>query len=97
VVGAPSQHRGPPGVLAADFERTHGRPPSQVESLQLAQQATLETREASTNLAAWPSSGRHGFAQAVDVLGGPDVMQLIVEQALNPRHPQHTMSTALKG
>ena len=33
-------------VLAADFQRTHGRPPTPVESLQLAQQATLETRQA---------------------------------------------------
>jgi conjugative relaxase-like TrwC/TraI family protein len=33
-------------VLATDFQRTHGRPPTPVESLQLAQQATLETRQA---------------------------------------------------
>jgi conjugative relaxase-like TrwC/TraI family protein len=33
-------------VLAADFQRTHGRPPTPVEALQLAQQATVETREA---------------------------------------------------
>ena len=33
-------------MLAADFQRTHGRPPTPVESLQLAQQATLETLEA---------------------------------------------------
>src|SRR5215211_7234151 len=34
------------GELAADFQRVHGRPPAPVESLKLAQQATLETRDA---------------------------------------------------
>jgi conjugative relaxase-like TrwC/TraI family protein len=34
------------GVLAAAFQADHGRPPTVVESIQLAQQATLETREA---------------------------------------------------
>ena len=31
-------------VLAADFQQTHGRPPTSVESLQLAQQATRRHR-----------------------------------------------------
>ena len=34
------------GVLAARFQRDHGRPPTPVEAVQLAQQATLETRDA---------------------------------------------------
>ena len=33
------------GELASKFQRDHGRPPTPVEALQLAQQATLETRE----------------------------------------------------
>jgi hypothetical protein len=33
-------------VLAKAFQADHGRPPSPIESIQLAQQATLETREA---------------------------------------------------
>jgi conjugative relaxase-like TrwC/TraI family protein len=33
------------GELAAQFQRDHGRPPTPVEALQLAQQATLETTE----------------------------------------------------
>ena len=33
-------------VLAARFQRDHGRPPMPMEALQLAQQATLETRDA---------------------------------------------------
>ncbi|WP_430407192.1 MobF family relaxase (plasmid) [Janibacter sp. G349] len=32
--------------LAREFQTTHGRPPSPVESIKLAQQATLETRDA---------------------------------------------------
>jgi conjugative relaxase-like TrwC/TraI family protein len=34
------------GELAARFQHDHGRPPTPVEALQLAQQATLETRDA---------------------------------------------------
>ena len=34
------------GELAAEFQNCHGRPPTPVESLKLAQQATLETRDA---------------------------------------------------
>ena len=37
--------------LAADFARDHGRPPGRVEMLQLAQQATLETRDAQARTA----------------------------------------------
>jgi conjugative relaxase-like TrwC/TraI family protein len=72
------------GVLAADFQQTHGRPPTPVESLQLAQQATLETREAKHEPRSLAEQRRTWFAQAVDVLGGPDAMQLMVEQALHP-------------
>jgi DNA primase catalytic core len=71
-------------VLAADFQRTHGRPPNPVESLQLAQQATLETREAKHELRSLAEQRTAWFAQAVDVLGGRDAVQLMVEQALNP-------------
>ena len=34
------------GELAVQFQHEHGRPPTPVEALQLAQQATLETRDA---------------------------------------------------
>src|SRR5829696_8460930 len=71
-------------MLAADFQRTHGRPPTPVESLQLAQQATLETREAKHEPRSLAEQRKAWFTQAVDVLGGPDAVQLMVEQALNP-------------
>jgi DNA primase catalytic core len=72
------------GVLATDFQQAHGRPPTPVESLQLAQQATLETREAKHEPRSLAEQRRTWFAQAVDVLGGPEAVQLMVGQALNP-------------
>jgi len=71
-------------VLAADFQRIHGRPPTPVESLQLAQQATLETRAAKHEPRSLAEQRTAWFDQAVDVLGGPDAVQSMVEQALNP-------------
>jgi hypothetical protein len=37
------------GELAIQFQNDHGRPPTQVEALHLAQQATLETATPNTN------------------------------------------------
>jgi conjugative relaxase-like TrwC/TraI family protein len=71
-------------VLATDFQRTHGRPPTPVESLQLAQQATLETREAKHTPRSLAEQRRAWFAQAAEVLGGPDAVQLMVREALSP-------------
>jgi DNA primase catalytic core len=72
------------GVLAADFQQFHGRPPTPMESLQLAQQATLETRAAKHEPRSLAEQRTTWLDQAVDVLGGPDAVQLMVEQALNP-------------
>jgi hypothetical protein len=69
-------------VLATDFQRTHGRPPTPVESLQLAQQATLETRQAKHQPRSLAEQRQAWFAQAADVLGGPDAVQLMVREAL---------------
>jgi hypothetical protein len=71
-------------VLAADFQRSHGRPPTPVESLQLAQQATLETRQAKHQPRSLAEQRRAWFAQAADVLGGPAAVQLMVREALSP-------------
>ena len=43
------------GELAIQFQHDHGRPPTPVEALHLAQQATLETRDAKPRT---PISGR---------------------------------------
>jgi ATP-dependent exoDNAse (exonuclease V) alpha subunit len=71
-------------VLAADFQRAHGRPPTPVESLQLAQQATLETREAKHQPRSLAEQRKAWFGQAVEVLGGPDAVQAMVREALSP-------------
>jgi conjugative relaxase-like TrwC/TraI family protein len=71
-------------VLAADFQRAHGRPPTPVESLQLGQQATLETRQAKHQPRSLAEQRRAWFAQAADVLGGPDAAQAMVQAALSP-------------
>ena len=71
--------------LAAQFQRNHGRPPSPVEAHSLAQQATLETREAkheprslAEQRAAWRDEARQ-------VLGGDDGIQAMLRRALSPR------------
>jgi conjugative relaxase-like TrwC/TraI family protein len=70
-------------VLAADFQNTHGRPPTPVEALQLAQQATLETRAAKHQPRRLAEQRQAWFAQAADVLGGPDAAQAMVREALS--------------
>ncbi|HEY3410906.1 MAG TPA: AAA family ATPase, partial [Propionicimonas sp.] len=70
--------------LAAEFQRTHGRPPTPVEAIALAQQATLETREAKhepRTLAEQRASWRD---QARDVLGGDSGVQAMIRTALAP-------------
>ncbi len=44
------------GELAVQFQADHCRPPTAVEALHLAQQATLETRDANTNPARTPNN-----------------------------------------
>jgi conjugative relaxase-like TrwC/TraI family protein len=51
------------GELAIQFQHDHGRPPTPVEALHLAQQATLETRDANTNPDPWPSNAPPGSAK----------------------------------
>ena len=56
LVGAANHYRGRSGELAQQFQRDHGRPPTPVEMLRLAQQATLETRSAKHEPAVCQSS-----------------------------------------
>ena len=57
--------------LAAQFQQDHGRPPTAVEAVQLAQQATLETRDAKHEPRTLTEQRAAWHAQAVDVLGSP--------------------------
>jgi conjugative relaxase-like TrwC/TraI family protein len=73
------------GDLAVAFQRDHGRPPTPVEALHLAQQATLETRQVKhepRSLAAQRITWR---AEAEEVLGGRRAVKAMVRWALSPR------------
>ena len=75
------------GELAAGFQRVHGRPLTTVESLKLAQQATLETRDAK-HVPRSLTEQRHAWlAQASEVLGGPQAVKHMVHTALLVRCP----------
>jgi conjugative relaxase-like TrwC/TraI family protein len=72
------------GVLASRFQRDHGRPPTPVEMLHLAQQATLETRDAKHEPRSLAEQRAAWHAQAAETLGGPHAVQAVITHALNP-------------
>jgi DNA primase catalytic core len=72
------------GELAADFQHSHGRPPTPVESLKLAQQATLETRDAKHVPRTLTEQRQAWLTQASQVLGGPQAVKHMVRAALHP-------------
>jgi conjugative relaxase-like TrwC/TraI family protein len=72
------------GELAVRFQRDHGRPPTPVEMLNLAQQATLETREAKHEPRTITEQRIIWRNEAAQVLGGPQTVQAMVHAALHP-------------
>jgi conjugative relaxase-like TrwC/TraI family protein len=72
------------GELAARFQRDHGRPPTPVEALQLAQQATLETRNAKHEPRTLAEQRTAWHAQAAETLGGPQAVQAMISKTFNP-------------
>jgi conjugative relaxase-like TrwC/TraI family protein len=72
------------GELAASFQRDHGRPPTPVEALQLAQQATLETREAKHEPRSLAEQRTAWHTQAAETLGGPQAVRAMITNALHP-------------
>jgi hypothetical protein len=72
------------GELASRFQRDHGRPPTPVEALQLAQQATLETRDAKHEPRSLTEQRASWHTQAAETLGAPDAIQAMITRALNP-------------
>jgi AAA domain/TrwC relaxase len=72
------------GELAARFQRDHGRPLTPVEALQLAQQATLETRDAKHEPRTLAEQRATWHTQAAEALGGPDAVQAMISQTINP-------------
>ncbi len=71
-------------VLAAAFQATHGRPPTPVETIQLSQQATLETREAKHEPRSLAEQRETWNREAIEVLGTPQRVKQMVHGALNP-------------
>ena len=71
--------------LAVDFQATHGRPPTPIEAIQLAQQATLETREAKHEPRSLAEQRTAWAAQAEQVLGGPAAVRAMVTAACGPQ------------
>ncbi|SDO16457.1 MobF family relaxase [Geodermatophilus sp. DSM 45219] len=59
-------------VLAGDFQRDHGRPPTAVEAIALAQQATLETRGPKHEPRSLVEQRATWRREAAAVFGGPD-------------------------
>ena len=57
-------------VLAAAFQADHGRPPTPIEAVKLAQQATLETRDAKHQPRSEAEQRRVWRGEAAAVLGG---------------------------
>jgi conjugative relaxase-like TrwC/TraI family protein len=72
------------GVLAGQFQRDHGRPPTPVEALQLAQQATLETRDSKHEPRTLAEQRATWHTQAAETLGGPHAVQTMINGVLNP-------------
>jgi conjugative relaxase-like TrwC/TraI family protein len=71
------------GELATQFQRDHGRPPTPVEMLHLAQQATLETRHAKHQPRTLSEQRIAWHNEAAQVLGGPHAVRAMVHAALH--------------
>src|SRR5207342_3859104 len=72
------------GELAIQFQHDHGRPPTPVEALHLAQQATLETRDAKHEPRSLAKQRATWHDEAAAVLDGPDAVASMVQTALAP-------------
>jgi conjugative relaxase-like TrwC/TraI family protein len=72
------------GELAIEFQNDHGRPPTPVEALHLAQQATLETRDAKHEPRSLAEQRVTWLGEAATVLGGHGVVTSMVQTALAP-------------
>jgi conjugative relaxase-like TrwC/TraI family protein len=76
--------------LAQQFQRDHGRPPTPVEMLHLAQQATLETRDTKHEARSLSEQRTAWRNEAVQVLGGPQAIDAMLHAALH--HPSNKIS-----
>ncbi|MCF6734878.1 toprim domain-containing protein [Blastococcus sp. KM273129] len=70
------------GELAADFQQDHGRPPTTVEAIVLAKQATLETRDPKHEPRSLADQRQAWRSEAVAVLGSPAALSRMMDDAL---------------
>jgi uncharacterized protein YecT (DUF1311 family) len=82
------------GELAIQFQQDHGRPPTPVEALQLAQQATLETRDAKHEPRSLTEQRATWLNEAAAVLGGQAAVASMVHTALTPPAETATIADA---
>jgi DNA primase catalytic core len=75
------------GVLAGAFQRDHGRPPTAVEAIALAQQATLETRGPKHEPRSLGEQRMAWRQEALTVLGGSSALSRMLGRALGVRSP----------
>ena len=80
------------GELAIQFQHDHGRPPTPVEALHLAQQATLETRDAKHEPRTLAEQRRTWLKEAAAVLGGRAAVASMVQTALAPHAETTTIA-----
>ena len=82
------------GELAIQFQHDHGRPPTPVEALHLAQQATLETRDAKHEPRSLAEQRTTWMNEAAAVLGGRSAVASMVATALTPAAETPRMADA---
>ena len=82
------------GELAIQFQNDHGRPPTPVEALHLAQQATLETRDAKHEPRSLAEQRTTWLNEAAAVLGGSEAVASMVRTALAPPAETATIADA---
>ncbi len=70
--------------LAGEFQVTHGRPPTPIETVALAQQANLETRDAKHEPRTLAEQRTAWRTQAEAVLGGSNGVRRMIHTALHP-------------
>jgi hypothetical protein len=72
------------GELAIQFQHDHGRPPTPVEALHPAQQATLETRDAKHEPRSLAEQRATWLKEAAAVVGGAEAVASMVRTVLAP-------------
>src|SRR6187455_2285938 len=82
------------GELAIQFQDDHGRPPTPVEALHLAQHATLETRDAKHEPRSLTEQRSTWLNEAAAVLGGRGAVAATVQTALTPAAATATLADA---